>query len=829
MTQISKFNQAILHFKNGAFALATSLCEQVLSSNPDNSDALNLLGLIAYRTNQPERALDLYRKAIKVNPLIAAYYSNLALTYQQLKQTEKALDYFNKAIALKSDFADAFFYRGNLFFELKQYEPAIGSYQKAVVLNSNFSDAYYGLGSAQQSLGRFAEAIESYKKVTEINPLHMAAQFNLGLLYQTISNFNLALECFNKVVLVNSDNADAYNNIGVILMRLGQFDEALNNLENALFLNPDYAEAYFNKALVFDHRQLLEQALVMYDKALSLKFDYFEAYFNKGNLLKKLAKLHDSLACYDILLKLRPNLAEGHFARGNVLYELNKLDEACSAYDNALLFKPNYAEAYHNRGFTLVMSRQFERGIADYEKALSIKPDYEFLLGLYLNAKMMLCDWRSLSEYLQRLENDIALNKKASVPFALLALLERPDLHKLAASVYADKQYPEVKSKVSFARPATNGKIRIGYYSADFYAHATAFLMAELFEEHDKDKFEIYGFSYGPDLQDAMRERLASAFDNIFNVRDKTDEYVANLSRELGIDIAIDLKGYTQNARTGIFAQKCAPVQVNYLGYPGTMGSSYYDYVIADKIVIPPHSQSDYTEKVVYLPCSYQVNDSKRKISTKIFTRHDQGLPESGFVFCCFNNNYKILPATFDLWMSILKEVEGSVLWLLEDNATAGVNLRKEAEARGVSSDSLVFAKRAQLEDHLARHQLADLFLDTLPYNAHTTASDALWAGVPLLTQTGKSFASRVAASLLTYLDMPELIVNSDAEYLQTAVRLAKNLAQLRKLKVKLAKNKKSSSLFNSKVFARYVESAYFAMQARRAAGLLPDMIEINP
>jgi predicted O-linked N-acetylglucosamine transferase (SPINDLY family) len=795
MTQISKFNQAILHFKNGAFALATSLCEQVLSSNPDNSDALNLLGLIAYRTNQPERALDLYRKAIKVNPLIAAYYSNLALTYQQLKQTEKALDYFNKAIALKSDFADAFFYRGNLFFELKQYEPAIGSYQKAVVLNSNFSDAYYGLGSAQQSLGRFAEAIESYKKVTEINPLHMAAQFNLGLLYQTISNFNLALECFNKVVLVNSDNADAYNNIGVILMRLGQFDEALNNLENALFLNPDYAEAYFNKALVFDHRQLLEQALVMYDKALSLKFDYFEAYFNKGNLLKKLAKLHDSLACYDILLKLRPNLAEGHFARGNVLYELNKLDEACSAY----------------------------------EKALSIKPDYEFLLGLYLNAKMMLCDWRSLSEYLQRLENDIALNKKASVPFALLALLERPDLHKLAASVYADKQYPEVKSKVSFARPATNGKIRIGYYSADFYAHATAFLMAELFEEHDKDKFEIYGFSYGPDLQDAMRERLASAFDNIFNVRDKTDEYVANLSRELGIDIAIDLKGYTQNARTGIFAQKCAPVQVNYLGYPGTMGSSYYDYVIADKIVIPPHSQSDYTEKVVYLPCSYQVNDSKRKISTKIFTRHDQGLPESGFVFCCFNNNYKILPATFDLWMSILKEVEGSVLWLLEDNATAGVNLRKEAEARGVSSDRLVFAKRAQLEDHLARHQLADLFLDTLPYNAHTTASDALWAGVPLLTQTGKSFASRVAASLLTYLDMPELIVNSDAEYLQTAVRLAKNLAQLRKLKVKLAKNKKSSSLFNSKVFARYVESAYFAMQARRAAGLLPDMIEINP
>lgn len=828
MTQLSKFNQAIVHFNNSAFVAAENLCEEVLTANQNNSDALNLLGLIAYRTNRLDRALDLYRKAIKINPLMAAYYSNLALVYQHLGQPEKALDHFNKAIALKSDFADAFCYRGNLLLELRQYDLAISSFQKAIALNSNYADAFYGLGLTQQALNKTTEAIESYKKVVAINPLHWSAHFNIGSIYQSLDYSELALESFNKAVAANSDNPAAFNNIGVILMRMGQFDEALKHLDKALFLNQYYAESYFNKALVFEKKNSPEQALMMYDKALFQKPDYLDAYFNKANVLNRLARTEESLACYDILLRLKPNFAEAHFARGNVLNGLNRFDEACSAYDKALLFEPNYAEAYHNRGFTLFTSRKFKQAIADYERALALKPDYEYLLGMYLNAKMMLCDWQSLSENLERLENNILFNKKATVPFALLALCDRPDLHKHAASVYAETKYPEVKSSVRFGVPRPDGKVRVGYYSADFHAHATAFLMAELFEEHDKDKFEIYGFSYGPDSKDSMRQRLVSAFDEFYDVRDKTDEYVANLSRDLGIDIAIDLKGYTQNARTGIFAHKCAPIQVNYLGYPGTMAASYFDYVIADKIVIPPQNQSDYTEKVVYLPCSYQVNDSKRKISRKTFTKEEQGLPESGFVFCSFNNNFKILPATFDLWMQILKEVEGSVLWLLEDNPTAADNLRKEALARGVDSSRLVFAKRVPLDEHLARHELADLFLDTLPYNAHTTASDALWAGLPVLTQAGKSFASRVAASLVTYVGMPEMIVNSDAEYTETAIQLARNPAQLKKLKAKLAKNKKSSSLFNGESFARHIESAYSAMHASRLAGLLPDVIEVK-
>ncbi len=434
-----------------------------------------------------------------------------------------------------------------------------------------------------------------------------------------------------------------------------------------------------------------------------------------------------------------------------------------------------------------------------------------------------------LSESLKVIEANILNNQKASFPFPLLALVDNPALHKQASRIYSLSKHPENNLKVDFKAPKLGEKIKVGYYSADFHAHATAFLMAELFEEHNKDKFEIYGFSFGPDLKDHMRERVSSSFSKFYDVRDMSDEAIANLSRELGIDIAIDLKGYTTDARPDIFALKCAPIQVNYLGYPGTMGVSYYDYVIADKIVIPPQNQSDYTEKVVYLPCSYQVNDSKRKISSKTFSREDQGLPASEFVFCCFNNNYKILPATFDLWMQILKEVDGSVFWLLEDNATVVNNLRKEAAARGVDSSRLVFAKRVPLDEHLARHHLADLFLDTLPYNAHTTASDALWAGLPVLTQAGKSFASRVAASLVTYIGMPEMIVNSDAEYVETAILLARNPAQLKKLKTKLAKNKKTSSLFNGQQFARYIESAYSAMHARRVAGLLPEMIEIMP
>ena len=353
--------------------------------------------------------------------------------------------------------------------------------------------------------------------------------------------------------------------------------------------------------------------------------------------------------------------------------------------------------------------------------------------------------------------------------------------------------------------------------------------MAELLEARDAGRFELYGFSFGPDKQDDMRQRVAAAFDKFMDVRAMPDRDVARLSRELGIDIAVDLKGHTGDSRTGIFAEGCAPLQLQYLGYPGTMGMRIFDYVVADQIVLPPASQDDYMEKIVWLPHSYQPNDSRRKISSRVFTRAEVGLPEAGFVFCCFNNSYKILPETFESWMRILKAVPGSVLWLLENNPAAARNLREQAAAAAIDPARLVFAGHLLLDEHLARHRLADLFLDTWPYNAHTTASDALWAGLPVLTCMGKSFASRVAASLLHAVGLPGLITNSSQAYEVLAIALALDPARLGDFRKTLGEHRTSAPLFDGQMTARHLEAGYEAIHSRYLAGLSPGNIEISP
>ncbi|MFZ4480795.1 MAG: UDP-N-acetylglucosamine-peptide N-acetylglucosaminyltransferase [Rhodoferax sp.] len=419
------------------------------------------------------------------------------------------------------------------------------------------------------------------------------------------------------------------------------------------------------------------------------------------------------------------------------------------------------------------------------------------------------------------------LNQKAVNPFAFLAMSPSLATQRQVAQTWVMDKHPANEGVDSIPRRVRGKKIRLGYYSADFHNHATAYLMAELFELHDKERFDLVAFSFGPDKHDEMRMRISSAFDQFLDVRNQADKEVALLSRKLGIDIAIDLKGFTQGERFGIFSFRAAPVQVSYLGYPGTLGAPYMDYLIADKTLIPSEYQQHYTEKIAYLPHSYQVNGRNRKISSKAFSREELGLPETGFVFCCFNNNYKITPETFDGWMRILKQVDASVLWLLEDNATAADNLRREAQHRGVNPQRLVFAKRMPLPEHLARHRAADLFIDTLPYNAHTTASDALWAGLPVLTCTGEAFASRVAASLLGAIDLPELVTSTQADYEALAIELATHPDELSAIRTKLDRNRLTTPLFDTVQFARHIEDAYTQMYERHQSGLTPDHIYV--
>jgi predicted O-linked N-acetylglucosamine transferase (SPINDLY family) len=459
---------------------------------------------------------------------------------------------------------------------------------------------------------------------------------------------------------------------------------------------------------------------------------------------------------------------------------------------------------------------------------LKVKPDYNFLIGLIHHFEMVMCFWENFDNQKNLILQKIYAREKASEPFIIITLADAPSIQQVCSEICIQERYPLNTSLGPIDKNPKKKKIILGYYSADFRNHAVSFLIAELFELHKQEKFELIAFTFGPEVKDEMHNRLSKSFNQLIDVRNKSDQEVAILSRKLGIDIAIDLVGLTGDCRPGIFSFRVAPIQVNYLGYPRTMGANYIDYIIADNTLIPAKSKEFYSEKIIYLPNSYQANDRKKVISDKQFSRAELGLPDDSFIFCCFNNNHKILPTTFLGWMRILKAVKSSVLLLLEDNSWSAENLKSEAEKQGIEASRLIFVKRMSLPEHLARHRQADLFLDTFPYNAHTTASDTLWAGLPVLTMKGESFASRVAASLLTAIDLPELITSSQENYEALAIELATNPAKLKGIKTKLESNRLTTPLFDTPRFTKHLEEAYTTMYERYHADLSPEHIYIE-
>jgi predicted O-linked N-acetylglucosamine transferase (SPINDLY family) len=543
---------------------------------------------------------------------------------------------------------------------------------------------------------------------------------------------------------------------------------------------------------------------------------------HRGNALKEINRLEAALASYDQAIAIKPDYAEVYSNRGAVLFDLNRVDASLASYDQAIAIKPAYAEAYFNRASVLRAIRQFEAAAADFKAAAALDPDIRFLPGAGLEARMQTCDWGEFNADVALVGASIERGEAASHPFAFLTFSDSPQLQRKAAEIWVRETCPADESLGAIPRRSRHSRIRIGYFSADFRNHPVSFLTAGLIETHDRSGFEVTAFSFGPDGEDDMRRRLRLAFDRFIDVRERSDREIAELARSLELDIAIDLGGFTEGCRSRIFALRAAPLQLSYLGYLGTMGAPYMDYLIADPIIVPPEYRQHYAEKLLYLP-SYQANDSQRRIGDRCFTRDELGLPASGFVFCCFNANYKIQPATFAGWMRILTQVPGSVLLLSTDSATVVINLRREALRRGVDPARLVFGARLSLSEYLARYRSADLFLDTLPYNAGTTASDALWATLPVLTCTGESFASRVAASLLTALEMPELITSTQAEYEQRAIDLASDAARLAHLKQRLADRRLTTSLFDTRRFTQYLEHGYRRIYERYQAGLPPE------
>jgi predicted O-linked N-acetylglucosamine transferase (SPINDLY family) len=718
--------------------------------------------------------------------------------------------------------------QGLALHDAGQFEQAKAIYEEILKLHPEHFDSIVLLGAIAIQTKQWVAALDLYAKALIINPNSAIVFCNQSIALKELKRFEEALASYDKAIELKHDYAEAYNNRGNVLKELKRFAEALASYDKAIEISGDYAEAHYNRGNVLNELKLLEPSLASYDRAIEMKRDYSEVYLNRGNVLKKLNRFDEALVSYDKAIELKPDDAEAYLNRGNVLKELKRFDEALISYDKAVEFKSDYAEAYFNLGKMLNECKLLDEELACYKKAIELKPDYEYLFGTLLHAKMHTCCWQEFEENIENLSLQINLGKKSSPSFPVLGLIDSLSIQHKASEIWVSDKYPFNTSLGAIPKYPRKEKIRIGYFSSDFHNHATAYLMAELFERHDKTNFECIAFSFGPDLLDEMRVRLMKAFDQFIDVQFKRDKDIASLSREMNIDIAVDLKGVTDNNKTEIFSYRAAPIQVNYIGYPGTMAAEYMDYIIADPTLIPEESQQYYSEKIVYLPKSYQVNDRERKIATTVFTKEDLGLPKDGFVFCCFNNNYKITPPIFDGWIRILKAVEGSVLWLLEDNPTAGINLRKEAQARGLDPSRLVFANRMQSSEHLARHRTADLFIDTLPCNAHTTASDALWAGLPVLTCMGKSFASRVAASLLNAIDLPELVTTTQEQYEVLAIELATNPEKLKAIKDKLEHNRLTTALFDTPRYTLHIEAAYKQMYERYQAGLSPDNIYVE-
>jgi predicted O-linked N-acetylglucosamine transferase (SPINDLY family) len=713
------------------------------------------------------------------------------------------------------------------------------------------------MGALSDQSGDLRQAIQYFDQAIAVEPGNSAAHRNLGIALRQLQRLDAALACFDRAIALDANSAVSHYCRAETCKDLGRTDEALASYEAAVAINPGFAEACYSRGVLLHQRARLDAAIASYDQVIRVKPDHCEAHANKALSLYSLGKHTEALASYDRAIALRQDLAPLYLHRGNVLRELHRPEEALASYDQAIAISPNhpeaicnrgavllaldrveaaiasfgraiaikadYAEAYFNRAYALRIMNRFEEAAADYKVVAALAPDFEFLPGARLEASQQICDWTEADALVGQISAGIENGRRVSHPLILMALIDSPRLQHQAARTWVSHACPPRDSLGPIAPRARPERLRIGYFSADFHEHPLSRLLAELIELHDRSRFEVIAFAFGPDTHDELRQRLVRCFDRFIEVKERSNPEIAALARRLNIDIAVDLGGHAYNNRSGIFALRAAPLQLNYLGYLGSMGASYIDYIIADRTVVTAQSESHFSEKIIYLPGCFQVNDRKRRIAEQIFTRENLGLPSSGFVFCCFNTNYKIVPATFAAWMRILKNVPGSVLLLYAGFDAVKTNLRMQAARQEVDPQRLIFAERLPPAEYLARYRAADLCLDTLPYNGGTTTSDALWAGLPVLTLVGEAFASRVAASLLTAIGLPELIATTQQRYEQLAIELALSPQRLAQIRSRLRDNRLTSPLFDTPRFTRNLEAAYSAIHDRYQAGLPPD------
>ncbi len=750
-----------------------------------------------------------------------------ALTLHRHGQLPQAGAVYRQILAHDSGHLDALQLLGALEMQLGRHEAAVDLLRRAVAKAPEAAGLHCNLGLALHELGRHAEALDALDRALALRPGFVEALNNKGNVLRRLGRLEEALSCLERVVGLRPDFPEALYNLGCTLMDLQRPGEALDCLSRCLRLNPDQFGAHLQSGIALLELGRPQEALVCCERHLRSVPDDAEAHFYRGNALLELRRPEEAVACYRRALIARNDIAEIHYNLGNALVEIERHEDALAAYEQALKARPGYVEAQYNRAGILQELGRHQEAAAAFEALMALAPEHRFTVGKLLHSRKFCCDWNAYEDRVADILEALRSDRAKDAPFSFLALSHDAAAQLRCARIYADNWYPTAKSPLWTGERYRHDRIRVAYVSADLREHPVAYLLAGVLEAHDRTRFETIAISFGPRQDSAMGRRVAAAFDQFHEVSRMRDAQTAALMRDLEVDIAVDLMGYTQNNRTGIFAMRPAPIQVNYLGFPGSMGASYMDYIIADPFVIPEEAHAHYSEQVVWMPHCFQANDDQRQIAPVRPSRSEAGLPEDGLVFCAFNNVYKFNPTLFDVWMRLLRAVPGSVLWLATDAACVRENLANEARRRGVNPDRLVYSPRLPYAEHLARFGLADLFLDTLPFNAGTTASDALWAGVPVLTCSGEAFAARMAGSLLKAVGLPELITHSLEEYEALALKLASSPSLLSGLRDRLARNRTAAPLFDTPRFCRHLETAYGMMWQRHLRGEPPGALRV--
>jgi len=664
---------------------------------------------------------------------------------------------------------------------------------------------WYQQGLDRARSGAFADAAECFGEAARLDPELANARNNQAAALVELGRLDEAIAVFRELLRSQPAYAEAHHNLGCALRLAGRAEESVASFNTALALKPIYPDAHNNLGIAFLNLDRPLDAEASFRRALQQQPGFALAWNNLGNATRALGRWEEAAECYVRAIQAWPDYADAHYNLGTILHALRRHDDAIACLRRSVELNPGSPLTHLNLGVALAGVRKRDEAIASFTRALELDPGNALARAQRMHLLARNCDW-------ERLEGDLPFVPELGIvgeavpPFALLAFEDEPRRHLVRSRRFAAEMYKTTASQIAVASKRPK-KLKIGYFSAAYSEHAVMHLAVPLFECHDRARFEAHAYSYGPPSDTAMRRRLEAAFDSFTDVAAMSDLAIAERARADGLDIAIDLQGYTEGSRLGIFAHRAAPLQISFLGYPGTTGASFMDYLVVDRTIVPPELRDAYSEKLIYLPGSYQPND-RRPIASSNWTRERAGLPEKGFVFCCFNNSYKISPREFGIWMELLKKVEGSCLWLLGAGSAVEDNLRREARRRDIDDGRLVFAPALAVNEHLARHRLADLFLDTFAYTAHTTASDALWAGLPMVTKLGQGFAARVGASLLRTAGFEELVTDSDDAYAQLALDLALQPGRLAAIRDRLRSQIAESPLFDGPLFARHFESA---------------------